>query len=114
MSTASMRFDQRLEIVYGSPADTVYIDMAPTRGATLISETETAWTWIGGGVVQIIPTACYVQLNAEQIEQLEEDPLYRLGGIPDGDVIYMKVDEFDEFVARMRRRLITAEWRLLP
>lgn len=91
---AVMRYDATQEIVYGSPADTVYLDMAPDRGATLISETGTAWTWIGGGVVQIIPKVCYVQLDADQIIALENDLYYPLGGVPDGDVIYMKIDEY--------------------
>ena len=91
-----MRYDATKQIVYGSPADTAYLLMAPDRGATLISETDTAWTWIGGGVVQIVPKELYVELDADQIERLEYDAYYPLGGIPDGDVLYMKVEAYME------------------
>ena len=112
-SLSCMRYDPKSLIVYGSPADTVYLLFAPDRGATLISETIDAWTWIGGGVVQIVPRQCYVELTHAQIAELEDNEMYRLGGIPDGDVVYMKVDEFKE-VFYQRRQLAAQDRRLLP
>lgn len=35
-----------------------------------------------------------MQLDADQIIALENDLYYPLGGVPDGDVIYMKIDEY--------------------
>ena len=89
-----MRYDTKKEIVYGSPADTVFLLMAPARGATLINETDTAWTWDGKGVVQIVPKKCYIQLNADEVIALEYDSMFPLGGIPDFYVVYMKIDEY--------------------